>query len=112
MEYEYPDNHGYPTVADHINRLDANYRATEDYERDDRDPTYWRTNQTELANELNQHGPDCRCARCVGGEDDPVLKPLYDKIRELEQENARLREALRQLRGPLLERTVEEACHE
>ncbi len=38
----------------------------------------------------------------VEGYVDEVLKPLYDKITELNQENAKLREALRQLREPPL----------
>ncbi len=45
------------------------------------------------------------CVEIPPCEDDPVesyvdevLKPLYDKISELEQENAKLREALRKLR--------------
>ncbi len=87
---------------------------TETCERDDRDPTYWRTNQTALTEELSQHGPDCRCERCTGEDPvesyvDEVLKPLYDKISELTQENAKLREALRKLREPMRERAVEEA---
>ncbi len=45
----------------------------------------------------------------VEGYVDEVLKPLYDKISELTQENAKLREALRKLREPMRERAVEEA---
>ncbi len=40
---------------------------------------------------------------------DEVLKPLYDKITELTQENAKLREALRKLREPARRRVVREA---
>ncbi len=45
----------------------------------------------------------------VEGYVDEVLKPLYDKITELTQENAKLREALRKLREPMREWAVEEA---
>lgn len=38
---------------------------------------------------------------------DQVLKPLHDKISELEQDNARLREALRQTREPAKHHAVE-----
>lgn len=36
------------------------------YERDDRDPAYWRTNQTELMQELEEHDRNCRCEKCDG----------------------------------------------
>lgn len=36
------------------------------YERDDRGPEYWRTNQTDLIVELSQHDRNCRCPQCEG----------------------------------------------
>lgn len=36
------------------------------YERDTRDATYWRTNQTEATMETLEHDPNCRCPKCEG----------------------------------------------
>jgi hypothetical protein len=57
------------------------------YERDDRDPTYWRTNQTELQQELHAGDDDRRTYTIddydLGGDDDPygpawIDQPEYD----------------------------------
>lgn len=36
------------------------------YERDDRGPEYWRTNQTDLMVELMEHERNCNCPNCKG----------------------------------------------
>lgn len=62
-----------PNCINEENQRDADQGDDCAYERDERDPVYWRTNQTELFNELEEHAPDCRCAYCGDGE------PLYDR---------------------------------
>lgn len=41
------------------------------YERDHRDPTFWRTDHTQLAAELAEHDRTCKCPECSG-------EPIFD----------------------------------